>query len=143
MLFLMRISELPRRSWRFLAPSFRQVLPFCIHRLNQGNLLLPGPALDFLFPADRGKHIAEDLVIRQPVYIVPAGEARRFFVLMLQCAFVYAVGDTGVKCARKAGENVDLIKPRLSRHSENRIVPSATLRRHPAGFFGAKNRPSE
>src|SRR5262249_18503427 len=118
-----RVPDLPRWRRKFFPPSFSQVLPLWIHRLDQSNLLFASPALDFLFPTNRRPHVREDFVIDQLVDIILAGEPGGLLALMLQSAVVDAVGDAGVKRAGKARQNVHVVEPLLSRHREFAFYP--------------------
>ena len=106
----------PRGRWHCLSPTFGQVLPFRIHRLNQGNLLFARPSFDLFFPANGGTDIAERFVINQSVNIVPAGEPRRLFAPVLQSSPVQAVGDAGVERSGKTGKNVNVIEALFPEH---------------------------
>ena len=106
----------PLGRQHFLSPAFSQVLPFWIHRLDQRNLLFARPSFDLFFPANSGADVAERFVIDQSVNVVPAGEPKSLFALVLQRPPVQAVGDPGVERSGKAGKDVNVIEALLAEH---------------------------
>ena len=91
----------------FAAPILGEVLPARIHLLDQSNLLLPAPAFDLLLSPDGNFHVLVAFVIHQAMALVFPGEALDSVVFMLKNATREKTGDTCVKRASAAGENVD------------------------------------
>ena len=65
----------------FPSPVFSKVLPARIDLLDQRNFLLPPPAFELLFAADRSLHLIIGFVIHEAMDFVLFGESRMESIL--------------------------------------------------------------
>jgi len=88
---------------------FTQITKGWIHAANQREFLLAAPALQLLLPADGISHIAEGFAINQPEKFVLLCEARTQLLFVFKRAAFEVVCNPGVKDARCACKNVDVV----------------------------------
>ncbi len=97
------------KSASSLFPRFTQIIPSRIHRLNQSNLFLSSPSLDFLLAFKCRTHVICRLEKNQPVNVVRLCKSINEFLLVLVEAAFQIVGHANIKPSRFTGKQVNKI----------------------------------
>ena len=83
-------------------------MPIGICTLDQGYIPVPAPVLQLLFTRNRPVHVAEQLVMHQPFYVVLRGEAGKHVVAMLGEPANEVARDADIERAQMlAGQDID------------------------------------
>ncbi len=101
-----RVPHGPRNPSNGLSPTLRQSFPVRVHRLDQGNLPFPRPALELFFSGNCIQYVGENLVIDKPVNTIFAREAWSFFAPMQKHPMKNTVSHTNIERPRKAAASV-------------------------------------
>jgi hypothetical protein len=100
-----------------LSPSFRQILPRGILRLNQRQTPRPRPRLNLLLSCNRISNLVKYYVVHETIDLVPFREAFDFSALVLERSSMDAVCDScvEVRIAAIATHVATAIVPRTKR----------------------------
>jgi hypothetical protein len=101
--FLKRLSPKPH----FSSPVFSQVLPARIDLLDESDFLFAPPAFQLLFPIDGRLGVIVGFVVHEAMNFVLAGKSLDGIHFVLRYAAVKIAGDTDIKGAGPADQDVD------------------------------------
>src|ERR1700684_3293969 len=123
--------DLGRVTWHRrlvdFTPSFRQVVPTRIHRINESYLFASPPAFDFLLASDRRVWVEEAFVVCKPRQVVPASETVNELILMLKYAAGQIADDAYIEHVRTRPVRHDVnVKLFRLAHNSTRIRSTLT-----------------